>query len=327
MTAAHRSDAPVEWSVLVPSYRRPRSLGRCLDHLAVQRDAPPFEVVVAIDGEDDYAETGLDRRTGESAVPLTVLRAPHQGQAAALNRALEAARGGRVLVIGDDILATESFVARHAARHAALDDPLVAVQGRLRWHPDLLPDPFLEWEEREGLLFAFHRMTERDFVPLRFLYTSNVSFARDTLRDLGGFDESLTCWIDTVLAFRARERGLRLFYEPDALAHHLDRWTLDRVCRRRREKGRLSVGLAAADPDFAAFVTLPQPGPWRSARYGVSRLVRPVAERMGWERASGWCRIHEANRAFSEGVRDGRRQRASGVDTGGDRAAFTEDTT
>jgi glycosyltransferase involved in cell wall biosynthesis len=311
-------------SVLIATYRRPRLLGRCLDHLAAQTGAPPFEVVVAVDGDDDYAAAELERRAAQAPFALRVSRAPHHGQAAALNRALGLARGRLALVLGDDILAAPDLVARHAGRHAALDDPLVAVQGRVSWHPELLPDPFLEWEERAGLLFAFDRMEPHAFVPLRFLYTCNVSLPRDTLRELGGFDDTLSCWIDTVFAFRAEGRGLRLYYEPDAAGHHLDRWTMERVCRRRREKGRISTALAASDPGFASFVTLPRPGPWRTVRYGLSRLLFPAVEKLGWRRTADWCRIHEANRAFTRGVEDGRRELAAGRLVPGDRATWFE---
>jgi glycosyltransferase involved in cell wall biosynthesis len=300
----------VEASVLVPTYKRPGILGRCLDHLAGQREAPAFEVVVAIDGEDDYGEAELERRARDAPYSLKVIHGPHRGHSAALNDALRAAGGELAIVIGDDILAGPGFVAAHCARHRALDDRRTAVQGRVGWHPELLPDAFLDWESRKGILFAFNHMEEHTYVPTRFFFTCNVSMRTDWLRELGGFDESLDWWIDTVFAYEGSKRGLRVYYDPDAWAWHLDRWRLERFARRRYLKGGIAVKLLERDPGFADFVIVPRPGPWRTLRWAASRAVRPVVERVGPRALRDWCWIHEANYRFVQGMADARRGRA-----------------
>ena len=303
----------MEASVLVPTYKRPGILARCLDHLAAQEGAPEFEVVVSVDGEDDYAEAALERRKAEAPFALSVIRGPHRGHSAALNDALRAARGDVSIVIGDDILADPGFVAAHCRRHRELGDRRTAVQGRVSWHPELLPDPFLDWETRKGILFAFNHMEEHAYVPTRFFFTCNVSLRTEWLRELGGFDESLDWWIDTVFAYEGSKRGLRVYYDPDARAWHLDRWRLERFARRRYLKGGIAVELMERDPGFADFVIVPRPGAWRTARYAASRLARPLAERVGPRALRDWCWIHEANYRFVQGMTDARRGRARDV--------------
>ena len=197
----------MELSVLIPSHRRPEVLARTLDHLTRQDNPPEFEAVVCIDGDYDHAPAELDRFQEEAPFELVVLRQPHMGQGAALNRALRLARGAYTLVIGDDIFATPGFTRAHVDRLRQLDSPETAVQGLTRWHPDLLPDEFLEWEAESGVIFAFPRMQPYSFVSAEFLFTSNVSFTTEWLRTTEGFPEDVAWDMDTVFAFRALDQG------------------------------------------------------------------------------------------------------------------------
>mgnify|MGYP001096725761 CR=1 FL=1 len=166
VTAGPGPSREPELSVLVPAFRRPLALARCLDHLAAQAGAGAFEVVVVIDGEEDYAEADLERRAREFPVPLLWRQGPHRGHAAALNQALRLARASRVLVIGDDIFAGPEMVARHVERLRDLGDPRAAVQGKVVWHPEMLPDPFLDWDRRAGALFGFSALDHELFTLL-----------------------------------------------------------------------------------------------------------------------------------------------------------------
>jgi|GEM_PF-5989763 len=295
---------PVRLSVLVPTVRRPDVLARTLDHLGAQEAAPEFEVLVGIDGDHDYAPAALVRREKTLPYPLRVSREGHRGHGATLNRLLHLAEGAGVVVIGDDQFAAPGFLAAHARRLDAAGDPRIAVQGKVAWHPEVLPDPFLDWDRRKGILFAFDRMTPGTFVDPRFLYTSNISFDRDWLRSIGGFVEDLPWWTDTIFAFRAAKRGLRVLYEPAALVHHHDRWTLERECRRRYLKGRLAAAMLAEDPAFADHVELPRLNTWRRVRHRASRLARPWAERVGPRVLRDWCWAHAVHYHFAAGLAD-----------------------
>jgi GT2 family glycosyltransferase len=304
VTERPTSTPSIAMSVIVPTFERPAVLARCLDHLAAQEGTRDFEVIVMIDGESDYGDADLDRRAREFPVPLTWHQLPHRGHSAAMNRALRLARAPRVLIIGDDIFASPGMVARHLARLRELDDPRAAVQGKVVWHPDMLPDPFLEWDARAGVLFAFGSLPERAFVPARYLYTSNVSFDRAFVLEAGGFNETIPRWVDTEFAYRAEKRGLRLYYDPDAWGWHFDRWSVEREGRRQQLKGTLAARLVVEHPDFAEFVTMPRLDAWREVRYRASRAARPVVERLRAQRAAEWCWTHELHYRFARGFAD-----------------------
>jgi len=294
----------MDLSVLISSYRRPEVLARTLEHLARQDPDPGFDVVVAIDGDADHGPARLEEFRERAPFDLTVLRFPHLGHGAVLNRGLEAVRGTYCLILGDDIFPTPEWIHHHLSRLREFNRPEVAVQGLTRWHPDLFPDAFLEWELESGAIFAYPRMQPRSFVSPEFLFTSNVSFTTRWLRSTPGFPEDVPWNMDTLFAFRARAQGLRLFYEPRALAHHFHRWSMHTEVSRRYTQGRLAARLEAGEPEFSGFITHPRLTPWRRLRHAASRLARPAAERFGPRSLRGWCWMHELNYQFARGYRD-----------------------
>ncbi|MFH5805802.1 glycosyltransferase family 2 protein [Alienimonas sp. DA493] len=110
-------------SVLIPSFRRPETLRRCLDALTRQTVAPD-EVLVVWQGDDaatrDAAENFSD------ALPVRALHRPEPGIVPAENAALAAATGEVIALIDDDALAPPDWLAKHLAFYA---DPSVGAVG------------------------------------------------------------------------------------------------------------------------------------------------------------------------------------------------------
>src|SRR5581483_12021797 len=87
-------------SVIVPTYRRPQALRRCVEAIAGQAyPATRLELVVADDGEDDGLPDLLAPFRGR--VELTLVRSGRRGPAAARNAAAAVA-GGELLAFTDD---------------------------------------------------------------------------------------------------------------------------------------------------------------------------------------------------------------------------------
>src|SRR5689334_19774393 len=88
-------------SVLIPSYRRPKHLVRCLQSLAEQTSVPG-EVIVVWQGSD--TETGRFAEELRTRLPFTlrVVHSPEAGIVPAENVALEHARGSIILLVDDD---------------------------------------------------------------------------------------------------------------------------------------------------------------------------------------------------------------------------------
>lgn len=100
-------------SVLIPSWKRGEKLRTCLLSLARQTVAPG-EVIVAWQADDTPTRDLAESCISEVNYPLRVLHAP-KGIVPAENFALENASGEIILLIDDDAIAPEDWLAKHLA--------------------------------------------------------------------------------------------------------------------------------------------------------------------------------------------------------------------
>ena len=275
MTAAAHLDAP-RISVIIPTRNRLDALKRCLAALDAQtlpRDQ--WEVIVVNDGSTDGTAEYL--ASGATAGTWRHTTLSQGGPARARNAGIRDASGGVLVFIGDDIYATPAFLERHLAAHDSVHGGASAVLGRTDWANTLHVTPLMRYE---GLgQFDYHEIeaggVDASDLPFRFFYTSNVSVSRSFLERHGLlFDEDFRQAMgeDGEFAFRARRHGLRLRYEPDALAHHDHPTTFTATRARCRLKGEVTILQARKHPEWANldFLALG----WRGRlRHGFRRLV------------------------------------------------------
>jgi GT2 family glycosyltransferase len=202
----------VRVSVVVPTYRRPELLARCLAALAAQTlPADRYEVVVA---EDAAAE----------------------GPATARNRGWRAARGNVIAFTDDDTVPDPGWL---AAGLAAFDrDPELAAAAGRTVVP--LPPRPTDYERNESGLAA------AEFV------TANCFVRRAALEAVGGFDERFrAAWReDSDLHFALLERGLKVGRVPAAVVVHPVRPAPWGVSLRMQRKSRYDALLFRKHPDL-----------------------------------------------------------------------------
>lgn len=243
--------APV-LSVVIPTYRRPALLRRCLtalDGQTVPREQ--FEVVVVDDGSRDQTADVL--AAFEDRVRAFV-QPQNAGPAAARNTGIRAAYGEIVLFLDDDVAAAPDLLATHLELHRAAGDPLLGVLGRVDWDPALSVTPFMHWLDRSGLQFGYDTWLVEGPVepPYAAFYTANVSVPRALLLDSGGFDERFpyAAFEDMELAFRLADRGFHLDYRPSARAFHIRAMDLRGFARRMQRVGESAELMRRAAPEF-----------------------------------------------------------------------------
>lgn len=243
---------PVQLSVVIPTYRRPELLRRCLDAL-VEQDlaAERFEVVVVDDGSGDATSEVLAGTDGN----VTALTQPaNAGPAAARNRGIRAASGELVLFLDDDVVAAPDLLSTHLALHDAASDPTLGILGRVDWHPSIESTPFMRWLDRSGLQFAYDTWLREGPVdpPYAAFYTANLSVHRELLVAAGGFDERFpyAAFEDMELAFRLTKRGFRMDYRPQARAFHTRAMALPDFSARMAKVGESAELMRRAAPEF-----------------------------------------------------------------------------
>ncbi len=187
-----------------------------------------FRTVIVCDGTDQDVPPRLRRSVGSFLVQ------EQAGLAAARNRGVAASEGPLVLLLGDDIIPRSDLVERHLERHAATPEVQSAVLGRVEWHQAVAGRRLEGWLAFSGAQFDYADPSRAGFESFS---SDNVSLPRAVFEAVGGFDESLLGGDqDLELSWRLQQHGLRLVYEPRALAHHLHRHSWDDVIARFRDR-------------------------------------------------------------------------------------------
>ncbi len=112
-------------SVLIPSFRRPETLRRCLEALAAQ-DTLPNEVIVVWQGDDTPTRDAAEQIRGSLPFTFHVLHSPEKGVVVSENLALDAASGQIILLIDDDAFAPPHWLRSHLKHYA---DPTIGAVG------------------------------------------------------------------------------------------------------------------------------------------------------------------------------------------------------
>jgi GT2 family glycosyltransferase len=286
-------------SVIVPTHQRRETLRHTLESLRAQTaDPESFEVVVATDACDDGSAEMIDAFMAPYA--LRRVDPPRRGRAAACNAAIAVARGEVLIVLDDDMEVVPEFVERHRSHHppgsrrcalgavpVELDpgSPRAAryVKEKFDLHLSRLPDPA-------------HLALPRSF------YTGNASLRTETMREVGGFDDSFAVYgnEDVELALRLRAAGVELGFDPEALAYQSYDKDLGGLQRDTLAKGRTTVQLARRHPEVFGDLRLAEPGeasrPWLASRALLLALTRRLPAASGavfalcslLERLGGW---------------------------------------
>lgn len=208
---------PAQLTVIIPTYNRANVLDRCLHSLFSQSvSSELFDIIVADDGSPDHTRAVVAHWSGRRGPVVHYSFAPNAGANAARNRAVRLAKGAILLFINDDSLGSPQLVHEHLTMHQQLSDHHAAVLGRVTVDPQLPPNRLAALH----LDRAFQAIGDRCQLDWRWFFTCNVSVHKSLLEQAGLFEERMRYHEDLELAERLSHFGLRLFYNPRALAYH-----------------------------------------------------------------------------------------------------------
>lgn len=186
-----------------------------------RQDAPPgsFEMLVVSDLKEPEPEK-VDAVIGERPFPVRRLTGHRGGLSANRNTGWQAARAPVVLFTDNDTIPVPSLVSRHIRHHREHPEFNVAVAGHVRWAQGLKVTPFMKWLDR-GVQFNYDAV-HGDEGHWALLYGANSSIKVELLRRTGGYDEERLPYLyeDIDFGYRAREHGLRVIYDRDAIVDH-----------------------------------------------------------------------------------------------------------
>jgi len=221
------------FSIIIPTYHRPRQLTRCLEALEqLDLHGAEFEVVVVDDGSPDAEGVAAALKTDFPSLDLTFILQQHGGPARARNRGAEAASGHWLAFLDDDCRPAPDWLGR-------LDEALDGGNGRLAGGRvvNALPDNRCA-EATQALmtyLYGYYFEAQRPFFA-----SCNMALERQRFLELGGFDTKfpLAGGEDREFCRRCRRQGLELVYAAGAVVHHHHALTLRSFLRQHFNYGR-----------------------------------------------------------------------------------------
>lgn len=227
-----------EVTLIVPARNEALHLGPCLRAASrIVGRSGLVEIIVVDDGSSD----GTRQIAGDYGV--TVVHGTGKGAGAARNLGVAHARTDWIWFVDADCV-PEGDALEHLVPHLA--DPNVAAVGGTygNMHPESLLPSLIQQE-----IAARHARMKTE---VSFLAGFNVVYRRDVLREVGGFDEALKKGQDAELAYRVRQLGHLLHFEPRSIVRHHHELSLRAYLRVQRDQGFYRVRMYEAHPEHMA---------------------------------------------------------------------------
>lgn len=195
-------------SIVIPTYKRPHLLARCLHALAHQQfPKDRYEIIVVTDGPDDSSQQ-LAATLGITTPVVQVLALPNKkGPAAARNLGWRTARGRLILFTDDDCIPHNYWIEAYYRAYLQRKSEEAVYTGQV-----LVPCSQKPTDYEKNIAW----LEKADFV------TANCACTRAALERVHGFDEAFTmAWReDSDLEFRFINQRVPIRFVQQAVVTH-----------------------------------------------------------------------------------------------------------
>jgi glycosyltransferase involved in cell wall biosynthesis len=218
----------MKYSVIIATYNRADDLRETLRSIAGLSPSGAWEVIVVDNNSQDDTKTVVTEAANWFPVKLHYIFEKEQGRCAAMNAGIRASRGEIIVTTDDDVRVEPDWLdaACRALDNLACDyvgGKVLPIWGGLR--PDWLPN-------RGGRHWAVIALLDYGPEPIEFgkrvPVGVNMAFRRDAFARAGLWDNRVGRKAGTLLGqevrewgLRAKAAGLRGFYAPEMIVHHI----------------------------------------------------------------------------------------------------------
>jgi glycosyltransferase involved in cell wall biosynthesis len=221
----------MKFSIIIPTCNRADELCETIRSIAKLTVVGDWELLVVDNKSTDHTRAVVDEQGVSFPAPLRYLFEPEQGRYAALNTGIRAARGSIIATTDDDARVEPDWLTRAAAGLEALGCDYVGGKVWPIWRgarPAWLPD-------RPGRHWAVLALQDHGDTSLEFGVNGipwplgiNTATKREAFERIDLFDNRLGRKAGTLRNqaqrewhLRARAAGLRGFYVPEMVVHHV----------------------------------------------------------------------------------------------------------
>ena len=215
----------IKISVVIPTYRRPKDLERCLDALKKQK-VPTYEVLVVVRDTDTETWTFFQTFNPE-LLPMRTVTVNVSGVVAAMNVGMDAASGDIIAFTDDDAAPHTDWLER-IENHFLSDSNIGGVGGR-DW---VYHGTRLEEGEREvvgkvqwfGRVIGEHHLGVGEPREVDVLKGANMSFRRSAIGGMH-FDRRMRgsgtqLHFELAFSLALKQAGWKLIYDPKIAVDH-----------------------------------------------------------------------------------------------------------
>ena len=197
---------------MIPTRDRTELVTQCLKHLAADPMAADLQVVVADDSQHGSLHIGFPAELGD----VFVVRSGGRGHGAARNRGWRASSAPIVVFLDDDTRPLQGTLEKLTGAVAVGEGDWMQANVLLRTGESPVADLIASGRNcataQEGI--------ESGRPP--FVTTACLATRRECLEEVDGFNEKLPRLVDHDIGLRARRKGHRIRFLPNAVAEDLD---------------------------------------------------------------------------------------------------------
>ena len=211
-------------SLIIPLYARAELTRACLESICDNTTCVSYEVILVEDDADEETKLLLEGVRGARIIR----NEKNLGYIRSVNRGAGFARGRWLVLCNNDIEVRSGWLTAMLACAESAEDVGVVTPKYLYPDGSLNEAGGIIWRDGTGVNYG------RGDRPEHFQYeyrretdygsAAALMVRADLWKDIGGYDERYLpmYYEDTDLCFEARERGLRVLYEPAAVVVHVE---------------------------------------------------------------------------------------------------------
>jgi GT2 family glycosyltransferase len=211
------SQKRIRFSIIIPTLKRQEILKEALALLENEIDKTRDEIII-VEGKN--------------------------GPAKARNEAIKKAKGKYLLFLNDDSFVEKGFIKSHIDFHNSHKSESTGMVGLTENHPETVKIRTMKWLVGQSGLHFNYRFKYTDkirLIPWYYLWTCNFSMKRSFLvkNDLWFCEDFPTAaWEDIEFAFRAKQSGLKLYFDSQAKVWHFHQLNFNDIKNRFISHGR-----------------------------------------------------------------------------------------
>lgn len=209
-------------TIIIPTCNRPYLLKHCIERV-LRQPYPHKEIIVVDSSSNDKSESVVAQFPEVISVRI---RGQHNNRPYAKNKGMTFASGDLICFIDDDSMVCPTWLETIIAIHQ--DDTVGAAGGRVVRKPEPYSEeesgpPQMIVQPSGRVIWEGAELVSTERVDVDHLISCNVSFRRDALEQVGGFDPNYTITSlreETDLCVRVKKAGWRIVYEPGMAVVH-----------------------------------------------------------------------------------------------------------